>query len=576
VLAALGVDAPERPDRRPLACLGDERASWVRAIASRGREFSTVGEILDQFEDRGGPPQPALRRAVERLGLADAAPEAATVADVAWLAREGPDEADPDGPLVDARVACTIDRDAVYLLGPGPAWVRPGPTAVREAWAARERHRLARVLAPGPERHLRIADDDLEVAGLDELLGGIDARPLDASPTHPTGFGFAPKGRPRSGHDRFTKSQLNRLLSSPRDALFTDLLDAPETAAKRRGTAVHEYAELALAAPAAVEAFDRDDLVETIVESVAELVPQRRRPTIAARVRAATAVVDAYLADVEPPTEPTPGYAPPTWLRNELAERAGVTVAGAATEQYFRDDDLGVSGVVDLIRSPTHLVDFKTGAPPPVGGLVAGARGETEPRSVQLPLYLAALRRRQPDRVLRMTFVYCHAVATAALRAQPWLDALERTIPYRPAPAGAAAVEAIERLGAAVPRGHPRRLAIEAVGAERLAGSLEGIPASDESAVASRVRSHLEGTDLDESTAAAGARSVAIGLADRRARTLFRDDLDAFETEVERWRRRRRRFDRSGYPFGDPPGERLEFPDLHADASPLRSGRGSS
>lgn len=572
VLAALGLDAPEEPDGCPLASLDDERASWVRAIAEGGRRFSTVAAVLDQFEERGGPPQPALRRAVDRLGLGDAPPTTGVVADVAWLVREGPLGAVGSGALLDAGSTTVVDREGTYLLGPGTGWLRPRPVGLGAVWTDRERHRLAQVFAPGPDVNLRIAEGDLGEAGLGALLGGVETRTLGDRQSPEGGFQFAPEGRPRTGHDRFTQSTLNRLLTSPRDALFDDLLSAPETAAQRRGTAVHEYAELALAAPAAIEALGPEALVEDIVESVAELAPPWRRPVLVSRVRAAIAVVEAYLEGVEPFAEGLPGYAAPSWLTNELAERAGVTVASPVTEQYFRDDELGVSGVVDLIRSDTHLVDFKTGSPPPAGSLVARARGEGARRDVQLPLYLAALRRGRSDRPLRMTFVYCYGASTTALRGRPWLDALERSVPYRPAPVTAVTAESIERLATTVPPDHPRRRVIEAVGAARIATAVEDTAPGDEAALRARLTPLIEATDLDAEVAGAGGRSVVVGLTDRRAWTLYRDDLDAFEGELDRWRQRRRRYDRTGYPLGDPSEDRLAFPDLHVDLSPLVAG----
>lgn len=570
VLAALGVDVPDGPDRRPLDALEDERARWANAIAQHGRSQLTVGRIIEQFADRGGGEHDRIERAVSVLGVADEAPTGRVVADLEWLVRDGPPRA-PDPPhLVDGKRARDFGTEVAHFLGLDADWLRPPPPGGADGWNARERQRVAGLLAGPEERHVHLAEADLDACGLDGLTVDATSGPLRGSEGAPTGVQFEPEGRVRARGDRLSKSRLNRLLRSPRDALYADVLSMPEAGARIRGTGVHDYAELALAAPAAVDAVGRETLIEAIVDDVAELVPERRRPVVETRIRAATAVIDAYITDVDPPTAGIDGFDSRSWLVNALAERFGVSVSSSVTEQYFVDDELGVSGVVDLIRSPTHLVDFKTGSPPPLPAVVARGRKERT-HDVQLPLYLAALRRRRPDRALRMTFVYCHGALGGALNATPWLSSLERSVPYRPTSSERLVSEprSIEALRDAVPEGHPGRILVDRLGANAVADLLEGLAPTDRATIQARLRERAQETDLDEGVARVGARALAVGIEDQYERGLHREDLDRFEAALEGWHRRRDRYERDGYPLGDPDERRLDFSELHPDLSPV-------
>ncbi len=573
VLSAVGLDAPDEPDRRPLDALDDERATWVNAIAEHGRTQLAIGQILEQFASRGGGDHDRLHRLVRALDLADVPPTRAAVADLEFVTRLEASLDGTEGVLVgDLRSA---RRDGWPIFVVGGDW-RGGPPVAADADVGPTgpgRIPLGHLLDPEGPFTLRLADGD---AGCGSVPEGVTKRPIPRPSSASTGFEYTPEGRSRSIPDRLTKSRLNRLLRSPREALLASLLDMPAGSARTRGTGVHDYAELALADPAAVEAIGRERLIEAIVGEVADLAPERHRDLIETRIRAATAVIDAYLTDVDPPTAGIEGYDSRSWLVNDLAERFDVAVSSAVTEQYFVDDDLGVSGVVDLIRSSVHLVDFKTGAPPPHAAVVA--RGRPGGSDVQLPLYLAALRRRQPDRALRMSFVYCHGALGASLAGTPWVQALERSVPYRPQPSDEvhASPAAVASLCEAVPTDHPRHTVIDAIGAERVATALEGGTPTDTADLEARLENLVAEDAGDTATVRAGVRSIAAGIADRHRRTLYRDDLDRFERELQRWHRRRREYERDGYPLGDPPERHLDFPTMHVDLSPIVTGEGST
>lgn len=571
VLADLGIDRTGIEDHRPLGELQGETVVWLQAVTNDGAGL-TIDELRRQFEFRRDGP--LSMPAIDVLGVGDQPPTRSIVNDLrSYLEVTTEAVVDTaDGVVVlDATSSWGTDRPRLLALVDSRSWCRPAPAGLGDDWSDRERHRVAQLLATGSQCTIVTTVDDPPIAGwLDSTVSDTDPR-LDTVDRRP--IAFSPEGRPRGGHDRFTKTTLNRLLTSPRDTQFGAILPRPERRALTRGSAIHDYADMLVAAPAAVEAIGRDRICEWIAEQVMPFVPTRRQPLVQARLEAAMTVVERYLADVTPPSEALSGFQSPRWMENTLAEAFEVAIDRSVTEQYFVDEELGVSGVVDLVHTPTHLVDFKTGSPRSRETIVAKGRVPvtTQTPDIQLPLYLTALRRRRGDEPLAMTFVYCHGHLPASLVGHPTLTSLSQTIRYESGTATETMTDpdVIDRLAAAVPATHPRARVCSVLPRGPLVAALEEPPIAAIDDIADLATEN----GLEESVAAAGARSLVRGLEQFRRTTLFTDDLDRFERFLQDWHDRRDRYDQAGYPLGDPPEPRLEFPRLHVDLSPLIGGQ---
>lgn len=574
LLAALDISTDGIDDTQPIDQLEGETAVWLKAVTDGAGEL-TIGVLCDQLAFRMQASPDATIDPVSALDVADQVPTRSVVADLrAYLdvARSTITQSSTGIDPCDARATWSTPRATVAYLA-GDSWMRQTPPGGGTAWVQRERHRLAHLLAAGEDRLVFATDQDGPLGTWCPPTMATEIDPLERSST---GIGFSPEGRPRSGHDRFTKSQLNRLIASPRDALFSDILQRPARRALTRGAAIHDFADLLVAAPAGVDAVGRERIRSWIADRLAPFVPEHRSALVDTRLEAAMVVIEAYLDGFRPHPTAFEGYSSPWWMENTIAEAFDVAIERSVTEQYFKDETLGISGVIDLVRSPTHLVDFKTGSPPTIEQLVRRGRvpPSTRRADVQAPMYLTALRRRQPGTPLQMTFVYCHGSLPASLHGIPELDGLSRTIEYEPRPArlAIAAEETVDRLASAVPTDHPRATVSSVVPADKLEAALEAVDGSTEGAI-DEVATTAERHGLDERVAVAGARSLVRAAQRWRRTTLFEDDLDRFEAFIEDWRRRRDGFDHEGYPLGDPLESRLDFADLHTDLSPMDGGR---
>ncbi len=577
VLNALGVSLEEHDDAQPLEQLSDEAAIWLQTVTQNAVDL-TIDTLYQQFGFRCETEPFDSPNPIDSLDVGDDQPTPAAVRDLrAYLDVAQESTTSTAGiQLIHASRAWATNRSAVLFVGGGREWMQRTPPGGGDRWKRRERHRLAQLLACGERRSLYSThqeDTDPHLHWFD--VEAEEAIPRPDDPQQTASFDFSAEGRPRSGHDRFTKTILNRLLTAPRDALFSDVLPRPERRALTRGSAIHDYADLLLGAPTAADTIGRDQIHEWIAQRLAPLVPDHRESLIDTRLWAAIAVIDTYLEDLTPHPEAFEGYESPSWMENTIANAFDIALERTITEQYFRDDELGISGVVDLIKSPTHLVDFKTGRPRPVADIVSNGRVPPTTRRIdtQLPLYLTALRRHQPEQPLRMTFVYCHGLLPAALTGSPGLAALSRTISYRPRTTedSLESTDTIDTFAAAVPATHPRARLLSVLPDATVSEELhEGL--SDHHEVESELRRAGIAAGLDDTIATAGARSVVAATAEYLETTLFADDLDRFERFLQTSREQRSRFDREGYPFGDPIESHLEFPDLHYDQAPVTGG----
>lgn len=578
VLGSLGLRLDTIDDAQPLDRLTDEAAIWLQAVLTDDAGL-TIETLKEQFAFRTDTELQRTQAAIEILGIAEERPSPSIVRELrAYLEVV---EASFEAPITDLEYlnpehAWASDRNVLVLVGGGDGWLRDAPPGVGKRWQRREAHRLAFLLRSGDHRiHLATPADH---AG--PLMAWCEAKTESrlkrefAESTSP--FTFSPEGRPRSGHDRFTKTTLNRLLASPRDTMFADLLDRPERRALTRGSAIHDYADLVVGAPTGVASIGRNRIHAWMMDQLFPLVPEHRRGLVDARLWAAIAVIDAYLEDLTPHPNALEGYNAPNWMDNTIADAFDIALERSVTEQYFRDEELGVSGVVDLIQSPTQLVDFKTGRPRSVADIVE--RGRVPPTTrradVQLPLYLGVLRRRQPEQSLAMTFVFCHGGLAASLSGIPELAALSRTIQYEPRTAQESlrCEDTVATLAASVPADHPRARLLSVTPHSVAAGLAELVEDRTGEDLEQQLREVGLEAGLEKSVATAGARAVVEAASTFLDTHLFADDIDRFERFVDTWRARRERFDREGYPFGDPLESRLEFPDLHTDQAPVLGG----
>ena len=152
-----------------------------------------------------------------------------------------------------------------------------------------------------------------------------------------------------------------------------------------------------------------------------------------AEYRVGLETIVEYL-DEHPPTDgsfltPASGFG-----TNSIAEHFDRDVDSPITERWFENSDLGVKGLIDLVHSRTHLLDFKSGSKKSARDIVKSSaldeRADTP--NFQALLYLTYWRSEEPNEQLEFTFFHFLETVDEAITGNPDLEDTLTTVTYYP------------------------------------------------------------------------------------------------------------------------------------------------
>lgn len=574
------LSAVDRDELAPIAAVLEDITSL---------SFAEVVAVVEEWGDRG---LPAFRDELNRLGLADSPVTEAAADDLAYYLRSFsiPDETTTEGVLLaDPSGTATVDRPVVLYLGMDDAWTHATPD---RPWVDADRHdrehldRFQALVQNGEVQYYLVQETaagdpippclyfhDLLDATF-ETFSDLPGSPYSSYPRGDApGFDRTPTGVEPEPVATLSQSALNTLARSPRDYLFGELVETRKRSYLTRGNLVHDFAEFAVANPEVVEATPTERFVDVMLEAMAPFLEPHDRATRRTQFRAALETVLAYLEE-HPPTEREYATYRSAGRPNVFADHFDAPVESAITERHFRNDDLGGAGTVDLIRTPTELVDYKTGSSASDKRIVDQASLDPvdDDPDFQAPMYLAHHRRDRPEEDLTFVFVHPLDVVDDAVTGEVDLeDALVR-VPYHACSFDtfAASRAAFDAHCAGVAESNDRRKTLEAMGYPAYAAFFEEhtVPAvadTDEllaAPVAEAFRAYAVEHVGNYTYAKNGADKTLKKLDRLRARRFFAENLDAFEAFLAEQLDLVNEYRRSGFPHGDPDRDHLNHPDL--------------
>ncbi len=450
LLAAVGcaVDI-EHHDKR-LDDLDLEATARFRSLLSTIRS-GTFATAIDTYETATDSTVPAFRSTVASLGLSETPVTDASVTKLERYLQSYDitlDSADDGVLLVDPLSGGYVDRPLVFYLGLGDDWARTPP---RRPWVspeesfARNCRRFSCLLQNGVDQQYLVVDgpDQSPCRYFEPLIDGPTER-FSAFETvrhdrtvrsTTTGFDREPVPVESTPPRPFSQSRLNTFLSSPREYLFDQLLSTPEKAYFVEGTLFHDFAELCVAHPSVVDKTTIDTVATMMVEAVEPFIHEDAQPLRRAKYSCGLRTIATFL-DEQPPDRGEHRSSQPAPSENAIAERLGVRVATDHTERAFVNETLGLSGVIDLVHSPTRLVDYKSGRQSTPAAVVENATVDPpgDQPNTQAIAYLAQQRTEHPDEQLEFTFVHFLETHDAMITGTPDISDCLTTIPYHPAP----------------------------------------------------------------------------------------------------------------------------------------------
>ncbi|USZ73178.1 PD-(D/E)XK nuclease family protein [Natronosalvus halobius] len=427
LLSCLGATVPVEHDEKRLVDVDDPEIDWLRAF-TEDADALTFEETLNAYEDRTGRTLEGFREELDTLGVLEESITADAINRLAFYLEtyEVPIDRDNEGVLLaDAKSASFVDRPVVFYLGLDEDWTHNSPN---RPWVDRDEEYERNVdgfqtlLQSGVDRHYLVQDaaggspvtpclyfDALletefdrfsDLASIchdrtDRSTGdGFDRVPLDAD--------VEPKRV-----ETVSQSSLNTYANSPRDYFFGRLVEGPDRHYFVEGNLFHDFAEFVANHPGFVDDARLEDVVDVMIEETRafhraiDIVTQRTR------YRIGLETIVEYLGE-HAPTDTTFLTPSSGWGANFFAEYFDRDVDSPATERWFEAEDLRLEGKIDLVQSPTRLVDFKSGTRNSASQVTkyASLDEPSDRPNFQALCYLTYWRRQQPNEALEFTFFH--------------------------------------------------------------------------------------------------------------------------------------------------------------------------
>ncbi len=453
LLSCLGSTVPVEHDEKCLSDVDDPEIDWLREFADRA-DTLTFEKALNAYENRAGRTLETFREELGELNLLSEPITSETIDRLTFYLEtyEVPLDRDNEGVLLaDAKSASFVDRPVVFYLGLDESWTHDSP---KRPWVDRDEEYdrnidgFQSLLQSGIERCYLVQDtaggspvtpclyfeelletDFEQFSDLESIRhartrrttgGGFEKEPLntDVEPEHV---------------ETVSQSSLNAYANSPRDYFFGRVVETPDKHYFAEGNLFHDFAEFVVNHPQFVD----DDRIAEVVDLMIEETRAFHRDvdieTRRTRYRVGLETICEYLEEHAPSdtTFLTPSSG---WGTNFFAEYFDLDIDSPATERWFEDDDLRLKGKIDLVQSPTRLVDFKSGSRNSASQVTkhASIGNPSDKPNFQALLYLTYWRRQQPDESLEFTFFHFLETLDDVVTGDASLEDCLTTITYHP------------------------------------------------------------------------------------------------------------------------------------------------
>jgi len=232
----------------------------------------------------------------------------------------------------------------------------------------------------------------------------------------------------------FSQSSLNTYVNSPRDYFFSRLVDNPDKDHFREGNLFHDFAEFYVSHPDTITTDTLDEVAAVILDEVDPFLRGVDREVRLTKYRVGLQTIVEIL-DANPPKGDGLSTPDSGWGENFFAEYYDRPIdASSHTERWFENPDLGLKGKIDLVHSPTRLLDYKSGSKRSSYSIVKHSALDppSDKPNFQALLYLAHQRTEHPDEELQFTFFYFLETLDDVVTGDGSLEDCLTTVTYYP------------------------------------------------------------------------------------------------------------------------------------------------
>ncbi|ACV11888.1 conserved hypothetical protein [Halorhabdus utahensis DSM 12940] len=591
IARGLGIDFPVDDEDKLLAELGSPAAEPIQAFCANVPEW-TFGEAIREFEELSNQTLDAVRDELGVLGLVDEPVTDGRLDDLEFYlsAFDVPIDREDSGVLLaDANTSTYVDRPAVFYLGLDADWTHQ---VIDRPWIDTERkdrehlRQFQLLLQNGREQYYLVQetsagepvrpclyfhdllDDDIETF---DDFGTIPHtyRRGDGS----TGFEHDPVSAAPEPIETISQSSLSTFVNCPRDYFFDQLVEQPDRDYFRKGNCYHDFAEFYVNHPDVIADADRAELVDLFLDELRPFVDQVDRDVLETEFDVGLELIGRFI-DENPPVERDYSEYEVLPFGNLVADYFDHPIDSPITEQWFENPELGGKGKVDLIHSPTQLLDYKSGSAKSASQVVDRSSIEEihDKPDFQALLYLAHHRRVRRDEPIDFVFYHFLDLVDDAITGTADIeDALVR-VTYYPETFDewAGTQTAFDALCVGVAESNNRRKTLEKLGYDAYAQFLDGhaFPDIDEkdalldTEFADAFVRYARDRVGEYKYVTSGIESALKTLLDLRGENYFRDDVEAFEPFLDEQIALINDYRKSSFPVGDPNLDRVTHRDL--------------
>lgn len=596
LVTRLGLSVPSTHDEKRLLAVDDPALADLQQFCATV-EDSTFDTALATIESMTGTSLTDLRTELEALGIADSPVTEARLDDLGYYLAdvEVPVDRDDSGVLLaDASSSVYVDRPVVFYLGMDAGWTNQIPDRPWIDAAAKDQQYLRQfqiLLQNGRQQYYLVQESSAgrpvtpclyfhDLLETDfETFSDLD-HTVQTSPwrDRETGFDHDPVQAEPATIQTLSQSSLSTFVNSPRDYFFDQLVDTPDKDYFRKGTLYHDFAEFYVNYPEVIADTADETLVDLMVTEMRPFTDDIDRPILRTEFATAIDLIRAFI-DEQPPQERSYDAYETLFPDNFFADYFDREIDSPITEQWFEDPDLGGKGVVDLIHSPTRLLDYKSGSQSSATSIVGDSDIEdiSDTPDFQALLYLAHHRRVVPDEDLTFVFFHFLDILDDAIAGTPDLEEAMVRISYYPESVAEFVTrrETFDELCTGVAESNDRRKTLEGMGYEAYADFFDAHPfptvaekdALLETEVAEAFTARAKDLVGDYVYVENGTESALKQLFGLTESNYFREDVDAFERFLDEQIDLINEYRRSAFPVGDPNPDRLSHRDLIREAA---------
>ena len=407
--------------------LRDEQREQIRELLNVS-DYLTFEELLDGYTDIYSD-KPEIRKVLKETGLEEAEIDRSSIR----MLERGLEKPLDDGvKMLDPSEAIFVDRPTVFYLGVSAEWSQSDG----EVMSAEE---FKLMIQNGSRRYFMVQEYEggekvTPALQLEQLFDRQEFREFDHEEHTVRRSGEGTEREFTGEHDEIkvvSQTDLNLFHQSPRAYYFSQLVSDEKEKQMVRGNLLHQYSEYIFSNGVPDE---KGEFIELMIEEIKPHMDIRQEEMMRTEFRIGINALNS-LHDRLDWDEFDHSLISTEGNENIFAEEFGGKADSPITETYFRDEDLGIKGKIDLMPSVNHLLDIKTSRSiRSKKEIVTESLPdiETDRKDFQPMIYLLKSIEDQGEREIRFSYFFTHGELRKDLRNEDSFSEKMVTVEYRP------------------------------------------------------------------------------------------------------------------------------------------------